>query len=89
MLKPVASMAKNAKIGIEREASKLTKVFEDTEKLNNAVFYRARRNKNIFHVMHDEITEIKALEIQHEKTTTAQLDEFKRQMEYFNYTVGN
>ena len=64
-------MAKNAKAGIEREASLIEKVSEETEKLNNAVFYRARRNKNIFHVMHDEITEIKALEIQHEKSTTA------------------
>ena len=31
--------------------------------------------------MHDEITEIKALELQHEKTTDAQLEAFARKLE--------
>ena len=63
MLMPIAKMAKAAKTGLERETTKLLKCIEDTEKLNNAVFYRARRTKNIFHIMQDEITDIKALEV--------------------------
>lgn len=43
----------------------------DTDKLNNAVFYNKRRNKNIFHVVLDDITELKAKELNFEKTTTA------------------
>ena len=81
-------MAKSAKTGLEREAQKLTKCIEDTDKLNNAVFYRARRNKNIFHVMHDEITEIKALEVQHEKTTSAQLQAFERKIEDLQMAIS-
>ena len=50
----------------------------EIEKLVNAVFFRNRTHKNIFNVMQDEITELRAQEIQHEKTTTAQLESFNR-----------
>ena len=39
----------------------------DTEKLINAVFYRQSKNKNIFNIMSDDITEMKAQMLQHEK----------------------
>ena len=88
MLMPIAKMAKAAKTGLERETTKLHKCIEDTDKLNNAVFYRARRTKNIFHIMQDEITDIKALEVQHEKTTTAQLEAFGREVEDMKLAIS-
>ena len=33
---------------------------DDLEKLNKAVFFKEHREDNIFHVMRDEITELKA-----------------------------
>ena len=71
MLKPIAEIATNAKTILEKEQARLDHCLSDTNKLNNAVFYKVKRNKNIFHVMHDEITELKANEILHEKTITA------------------
>ena len=89
MIKPVSSIASESKTQIEKETKRLEKCLIDTEKLNNAVFYNKRRNKNIFHVMHDEVTELKAKEIQHEKTTDAQIDAFNRQMEDMNLQMSN
>ena len=71
MVKPVSIIASESRATLEKESLRLEKCLSDTEKLNNAVFYNKRKSKNIFHVMLDEITELKAKEIQHEKTTTA------------------
>ena len=38
--------------------------------------------------MHDEITEIKAMEIQHEQKTTAQLEAFNRSVEDLNLAMS-
>lgn len=55
----------------------------------NAVFYKTRKQKNIFNVMNDNITELKAMEVQHEKKTTAQLEAFNRQLEDMGMTISN
>jgi hypothetical protein len=44
----------------------------------NAVFFKTRKQKNIFNVMNDNILELKANEERHEHTTTAQLEAFNR-----------
>ena len=72
MMKPIAEIATESKSILEKEQARLDNCLKDTSKLNNAVFYKVKRNKNIFHVMHDEITELKANEIRHEKTISAQ-----------------
>ena len=53
-------MASESKTTLEKEQSRLEHCLSDTSKLNNAVFYKQRRHKNIFHIMQDEITELKA-----------------------------
>ena len=60
MIKPIAVMATESKTTLEKEQSRLEHCLSDTSKLNNAVFYKQRRHKNIFHIMQDEITELKA-----------------------------
>lgn len=39
--------------------------------------------------MNDNITELKAMEVQHEKKTTAQLEAFNRQLEDMGMTISN
>ena len=78
MLKPISELATESKATLEKESSKLQKTMIDTDKLNNAVFFTKRKTKNIFHVVLDDITEVKSKQIQHEKITTAQLDSFNR-----------
>lgn len=60
MLRPVAEIASSSKTTLEKECSRIEKCLIDTDKLNNAVFYNKRRTKNIFHVVLDDITELKA-----------------------------
>jgi len=63
MLKPVAEVATIAKYELESQQSKLDKYSDDTEKLMDAVFFRSRNKKNIFHILQDQVTELKANEI--------------------------
>ena len=67
MLRPVSDMAADARTGLAGEVAKVAKCREDCDKLTGAVFYKTRKHKNIFHVMRDEITELKADEVLHEK----------------------
>ena len=53
MLKPVADIAAAAKSTLDKETIKIANCCSDTDKLMNAVFYKARKTKNIFHVMSD------------------------------------
>ena len=89
MIKPVADIATEAKTILEKEQARLENCLQDTNRLNNAVFYKTRRTKNIFHVMHDEITELKANEIQHEKMIGAQIEAFGRSIDDMNLLMGN
>lgn len=65
MIKPIAEIAYESKTTLEKESSRLEHCLSDTNKLNNAVFYKQRRHKNIFHVVQDEVTELKANQIKH------------------------
>ena len=78
MIKPTVKISNENRAILEREQAILAKNVEETDKLTGAVFYRKTKGKNIFHVMQDEITDLKAREKQHEKTVTAQLDSFNR-----------
>ena len=53
MLRPTSELAQQSRSGLEKESARIEKLLNDTAKLNNAVFYKARKHKNIFHVMHD------------------------------------
>ena len=89
MLTPIATIANDAKTALETQQGKLEKYSRDTEKLLDATFYRTRKHKNIFYVLQDQVNELKANEIQHEKTVTAQLESFGRSIEDMNFTIGN
>ena len=65
MIKPIAEIAYESRTTLEKESSRLEHCLSDTSKLNNAVFYKQRRHKNIFHVVQDEVTELKANQIKH------------------------
>ena len=51
----------------KKDQARIENMQIDTEKLINAVFYRQSKNKNIFNIMSDDITEMKAQMLQHEK----------------------
>ena len=62
MMKPTVKISNENRAILEREQAILAKNVEDTDKLTGAVFYRKTKGKNIFHVMADEITDLKARE---------------------------
>lgn len=80
-MKPIAELATETRVDLKSEQAKLLNNQVETDRLINAVFYRNRSHKNIFTVMLDEITLVKANEKQHVKATTAQLDVFSRQID--------
>ena len=55
----------------------------------DAIFYRQRKNKNIFHVLTDDLTELKGNMAKHEKQTTAKLESFGRTIEDMGFAIGN
>ena len=55
----------------------------------NAVFYRQRTHKNVFNVMLDEVTQLKADRIEHAQKTTSQLEAFSRQVHDMQLTMGS
>ena len=89
MIKPTVKISNENRAILEREQAILAKNVEETDKLTGAVFYRKTKGKNIFHVMQDEITELKASQQMHEKTVTAQISSFERQVEHMSLTIKN
>ena len=89
MLKPTVKISNENRAILEREQAILAKNVEETDKLTGAVFYRKTKGKNIFHVMQDEITNLKASQQAHEKTVTAQISSFERQVEHMSLTIKN
>jgi hypothetical protein len=49
--------------------TKLSVNDEKTEKLVDAVFWKDRKRRNVFHQMMDNIAEIKAAQSEHESST--------------------
>ena len=81
LLKPINELATESKVELKREQVKLTNVQIDTEKLNNAVFYKNNKSsRNVFNVMTDEIYEMRANQVQHMKKTSATLEIFAQQI---------
>ena len=88
MVKPVAEIAGQTKAHLDREAVTIMNLGRETERLSDAVFYRSRTQKNIFNVMADEVTEIRAMEARHEVETTAKLMAFERQLKDMSLKLG-
>ena len=87
MVRPIMETTNQSKSDLLLEQEKIQKCRDDCDKLNGAVFYKTRKNKNIFHIMRDEITELKAAEVLHEKQVASQLEKFKWQMEDMNLII--
>ena len=89
MLRPVADTTNESKINLETLTNKQNKYNLDTDRLMDAVFYQKRKTKNVFHMLQDEVTQLKADKVQHEMETTAKLDSFNRTVQDMTFAMQN
>lgn len=76
---PIAEITTESRAELNSEQIKLKNVKLNIEKLNEAIFYKDGE-KNAFTEMIDQITDLKASKIRHEKQTKAAMNAFSRQI---------